>query len=134
MVLGVAFRGGSPGRRGEFYRRSIDDLPGTYVKDERARIPGVIRNRDYDTAVVGASSAWAVRPADVAAILGGKAAILVVSGGTAAEEGLVAAAAAAQGRAKRIVWLLDSVVFNYAGMRPDAQMPTYLYRPGVVSR
>lgn len=104
-------------------------LPDTYVKDERARIPGIIRNRDYDTAVVGASSAWAVRPKDVAALLGGKAVMLIVSGGTAAEEALLATTAAAEGRAKRIVWLLDSVIFNYAGKHPDAQMPTYLFRP-----
>jgi hypothetical protein len=51
----------------------------------------------------------------------------VIGGASIAEEGLAAETTLRQGKAKRVVWLLDSLVFNYSGPRREVQMPHHLY-------
>jgi hypothetical protein len=101
-----------------------------YVSNERYRVPGFARSLDYDTAIVGASTAMAIAPRDVKSILGGDPIVLVIGGATIGEESLAVAVAAKQGKLKRVIWLVDPLVFSFGDRRADAQMPEYLYQGG----
>ncbi|MDP1602864.1 MAG: hypothetical protein Q8M03_06320 [Legionella sp.] len=101
-----------------------------YASNERYRVPGFARSLDYDTAIVGASTAMAIMPGEVRAILGGAPVIQVIGGATISEESLAVNVTAQQGKLKRVIWLVDPVVFSFGDRRADAQLPEYLYVGG----
>lgn len=108
-----------------FHKPWFDPL---YFKNERYRIPGFARSLDYDTAIIGASSAAALLPQDIRAILDVDPVLQSIGGATIREESLAVDFTARQGKLKKVIWLLDPATFNYADWRPDVQMPLYLYQ------
>lgn len=105
-----------------------------YSSNERFRIPGFARSIDYDTALVGASSAMAIHPADIQELLKVRPVIQVIGGATLAEESLAAEVTLNQGKASRILWILDPLIFNWSEWRPDVQMPRHLYREDLAGK
>lgn len=99
-----------------------------YSSNERFRIPGFVRSLEYDLALVGASSAMAIRPADIKQFLERRPVMLVIGGATIAEESLAAETVLKQGKVRRLLWTLDPLVFSYPKWRRDVQMPLHLYR------
>lgn len=100
-----------------------------YAK-QRYLSPGLVKTRDYDTAMVGTSMIENFKESEIARALGGRALKLPLSGATAHEQGILLETILRVGKAHRILNGVD--VFSYRGA-PDrfnygeGSMPLYLY-------
>jgi hypothetical protein len=89
---------------------------------------------DYDAAIVGASTAMAITPADARDILGVQPVVLVMGGATIGEQGIVIEHGLRTGRIKKVIWLIDAVTFSFPTFRWDAPFPMELYDGGLADR
>jgi hypothetical protein len=114
----------------QFYRRAAAPV---FSENQRYQNPGLARNYDYETVVVGTSHAENFEPADVARVLGERSLKLAISGSSAHEQRMILELAIRTGRVGHVIWILDHIAFKKA---PDqvgigtAEFPGHLYREG----
>ena len=93
----------------QYYRKS--DSP-VFVKNQRYQIPGLIKNYDRDTIIIGTSHSENFSPAYLDAKMDTNTLNLAISGSSVQEQYQVAAMALRQGKIKNIIW-----EFNYRSFR-----------------
>lgn len=116
----------------QFYRKAA--YPPLLLGQKRFQAPGLAKNYDYDTVLIGTSMSENFQPKQVAEKLGGKALNLSMQGASAREQALILQVALRSGRVKRVLWEL-----NYEYLRGDAQwvanydgsFPFYFYDESV---
>ncbi|ANE46768.1 hypothetical protein SY83_11335 [Paenibacillus swuensis] len=89
------------------YYRQASAYPPLYSFQERYQNPGLARNYDYDTIILGTSMTQCFRPSHVDSILGGKTLKLSIEGSYSQEQNLIANVALKTGKVKRVIWGLD---------------------------
>ena len=114
----------------QFYHRARG-YAAHYSKNQRYQAPALVRTHPYDTIVLGNSHAANFEPALVEAMLGGKALNLTLEGSAIVEQSRLAALALQQGKARRVLWLIDfnafSVVATEAEKIAAQTLPGHLY-------
>ncbi|CAM4408117.1 copper amine oxidase N-terminal domain-containing protein [Paenibacillus tarimensis] len=101
--------------------------PPIYSSEQRYQNPGLARNYEYDTIIIGTSMTENFLPSEVDAALGGQTLKLSIRGSTAAEQYEIARLALQTGKPKRVLWGLDYFALR-DGMRDDqGPFPGYLY-------
>jgi len=117
----------------QFHRRATRFAP-QFSFEQRFQNPGLARNYDYDTVIIGSSVTENFYPDEVEARLGGRALKLSISGSTAHEQALILDVAFRHRAPRNVIWALDWFAF---ATEPDAvrddrgPFPDYLYRPGL---
>lgn len=112
----------------QFFRRA--SYAPTFSTNERHQLPGLIRNYDYDTAIVGTSMAQNFYPSYADRVLHAHTIKLAISGSTVHEQFLVARLALLTGKPRRVIWGVDDWVFRGAVDRVRSDLgafPYYLY-------
>ena len=90
----------------QFYRKA-EWYPPLYSKEQRYQNPGLAKNYEYDTIIIGSSMTENFVPSYVDQVMGGKTLKLSMSGSTSKEHYLIAKVALETGKVKRIIWGLD---------------------------
>lgn len=112
----------------QFYRRA--SYKPLWSSEQRYQNPGLAKNYDYDTVLLGTSTIENIMPPQVDEILGGRSLKLAMSGGTLYEEKQLLEAALRTGKVKQVVWFLDLMALGGPVERteggPDG-FPAYLY-------
>jgi hypothetical protein len=116
----------------QFYRKAA--YPPLLVGQKRFQAPGLAKNYDYDTVIIGTSMSENFQPQQVADKLGGKALNLSLQGASAREQSLMLQVALRSGKVRRVIWEL-----NYEYLRGDPQwvsdydgsFPFYFYDENV---
>ncbi len=101
-----------------------------FSKEQRYQNPGLARNYDYDTIVIGSSMSENLRPSYLNPKLGVKTLKLSIMGSSAKEQNLTANLALGTNKVKNVIWVVD-----YFSMRGDPNrvrdeygaFPFYLY-------
>ncbi len=112
----------------QYYRKA--EYPPSFSTQQRYQNPGLARNYEYDTIIIGTSMTENFLPSYVEEKLGGKALKLSMSGATAKEQYMIAKMAIETGKVKHVIWGVD-----YFALRgePDrvrdefGPFPTYFY-------
>lgn len=113
----------------QFYRQAAFYTP-SFSAEQRYQNPGLARNCEYDTIIIGSSMAENFVPSYIDKQLGGKSLKLAMSGAGAHEEKLMAQVAIRTGQVKQVIWCLD---FGSLKGAPDrvgneySSFPHYLY-------
>lgn len=81
--------------------------PPMFSEEERFQNPGLAKNYEYDTIIIGSSMTQNFVPSDVDRVFGGKTLKLSIEGSTAHEQYLTAKLALSTGQVKRVIWGLD---------------------------
>jgi hypothetical protein len=89
----------------QYYRKA--DYPPAFSTQQRYQNPGLARNYDYDTIIIGTSMTENFLPSYVNRKLGVKALKLSMSGATAKEQYMIAKLAIETGKVKRVIWGVD---------------------------
>lgn len=114
----------------QFYRRAAAPV---FSENQRYQNPGLARNYDYGTVVVGTSHAENFEPADVERVLGERSLKLAISGSSAREQRMILELAIRSGRVEHVIWVLDQIAFkkppDQVGTR-TSEFPSHLYRDG----
>ncbi|CAM3361520.1 copper amine oxidase N-terminal domain-containing protein [Marinicrinis lubricantis] len=113
----------------QFYRKPSWYVP-QYSMEQRYQNPGLARNYDYDTIIIGSSMTENFVPSYVDEVLGGKSIKLSMSGSYSHEHHLISEAAFRTGQVKNVIWGLDyfSVKGGETMVRDDqGPFPYYLY-------
>lgn len=103
------------------YMPPIDNYTQVYAN------AGIVRNYEYDSAIVGTSVTENFRPSQMDALLGGRFIKLCSSAGTAYNHALLMELAFDTHDMKRIVYGLDVYSFIAALQETGTEMPMYLY-------
>ncbi|ANE46852.1 hypothetical protein SY83_11845 [Paenibacillus swuensis] len=90
----------------QFYRKATWYEP-LFSMEERFQNPGLARNYDYDTIIVGSSMTQNFVPSYVDKALGGKTMKLSMEGSTSKEHNLIANVAIRTGKVEKVIWGLD---------------------------
>ncbi|SES95142.1 stalk domain-containing protein [Paenibacillus sp. NFR01] len=111
----------------QFYHR-----PGWYTpvfsKQERYQNPGLAKNFDYDTIIIGTSMTENFLPSEVTRALGGtKTMKLSIEGSTAEEHYKMAKLALETGKPKKVLWGLDYFSLKSSTEEEQETFPDYLY-------
>ncbi|HZG14591.1 MAG TPA: hypothetical protein VE710_06170 [Candidatus Bathyarchaeia archaeon] len=89
----------------QYYRKA--DYPPSFSTQQRYQNPGLARNYDYDTIIIGTSMTENFLPSSVDKKLGGKTLKLSMSGATAKEQYMIAKMAIDTGKVKHVIWGVD---------------------------
>lgn len=108
----------------QFYHKSF--YPAIYSNEERYQNPGLAKNYDYDTIIIGTSMTENFLPSVVNGTLGGKTLKLSVRGSTADEHHAIASIALETGKVKKVLWGLDYFSLKLES-KEEADNPAYLY-------
>lgn len=108
----------------QFYHKSF--YPPIYSNEQRYQNPGLAKNYDYDTIIIGTSMTENFLPSEVDKDLGGKTLKLSVRGSTADEHNAIASVALETGKVKRVLWGLDYFSLKM-GSKEEIDNPQYLY-------
>lgn len=109
----------------QFYRKATWYSP-IYSWHERYQNPGLARNYEYDTIIIGTSMTENFLPTEVGKTLGGAQVMkLSMEGSTAIEHRMIADVAIRTGQVKRVLWGLD--YFSLRQYPSDEEFPYYLY-------
>jgi len=109
----------------QFYRRA-SLLPPVFSTEERYQNPGLAKNYDYDTIIIGTSMTENFLPSVVDKALKGKTMKLSMEGSMANEQYKIAKLALETGKVKKVLWGLD----YFALKQEDEEAPVfpdYLY-------
>jgi hypothetical protein len=96
----------------QFYRKA--DYPPHFSTQQRYQNPGLAKNYEYDTIIIGTSMTENFLPSYVNKQLGVKAMKLSMSGATAKEQYMIAKLAIETGKVKNVIWGVD-----YFALRGD---------------
>lgn len=120
----------------QYYRKASYTPLWSY--EQRYQIPGLIRNQEYDTVFIGASSIEPFYTPQIEAALGGKVLKLSMRGGSLYEQRRALEMALETGKVKRVVWVLDLMAFAPPVERLPGGIwgtfPAYLYDATVWSK
>lgn len=108
----------------QFYHKSF--YPAIYSNEQRYQNPGLAKNYDYDTIIIGTSMTENFLPSEVDEDLGGKTLKLSVRGSTADEHNAIANVALKTGKVKKVLWGLDYFSLKM-GSKEEIDNPEYLY-------
>ncbi|WP_176220576.1 copper amine oxidase N-terminal domain-containing protein [Cohnella massiliensis] len=114
----------------QFYRKSAI-FPPVFSTEQRYQNPGLAKNYDYDTIVIGTSMTENFLPSVVDRTLGGKTMKLSMRGSTADEHYAIAKIALDTGRVKKVLWGLDYFSLKENDSEEAADFPDYLYDDNV---
>ena len=115
----------------QFYRRAA--YRPVFSENQRYQNPGLAKNYDYQTVIVGTSHAENFLPSHVERSLGEKTLNLAISGSTAREQHLILKKAIDSGRVRHVIWVLDHIAFTRpagAVSQREGDFPLHLYREG----
>jgi len=115
----------------QFYRRAA--YRPVFSENQRYQNPGLAKNYDYETVVIGTSHAENFLPSHVERAFGEKTLKLAISGATAHEQYLILRKAIETGKPRHVLWALDYISFQKparAVSRREGDFPLYLYREG----
>jgi hypothetical protein len=105
---------------------------GVYSENERFQNPGLIKNIDYDSIVLGTSHSENFSPGLIREYLGGNPLKVSIAGAGIREQSLTLEKVFRVGKARRVVWLVDFDSFTFGDKFNDAvgRFPVELYREG----
>ena len=110
----------------QVYRKAEWYSP-VFSTEQRYQNPGLAKNYDYDTIIIGTSMTENFLPSKVDAAIGGKSMKLSIRGSTAGEHYEIAKLALDTGKVKTVIWGLDYFSLK-SGVRDDqGPFPFYLY-------
>ncbi|MBB6734908.1 copper amine oxidase N-terminal domain-containing protein [Cohnella zeiphila] len=110
----------------QFYRQATW-YPPIFSTQERYQNPGLARNYDYDTIILGTSMTENFLPSVVDKALHGKTLKLSMEGSMAEEQYKIADLALRTGKPKQVLWGLDYFAFKHQDPATAADFPDYLY-------
>lgn len=110
----------------QFYRKA-SLLPPVFSTEERYQNPGLAKNYDYDTIIIGTSMTENFLPSVVDKALKGKTMKLSMQGSLADEQRKIAELALKTGKVKRVLWGLDYFAFKTQDAALAQDFPDYLY-------
>jgi hypothetical protein len=119
----------------QYYRRAA--FQPEFSTSARYQNPGLARNYDYDTVILGTSVSLGYDLGDLAARTGWRPLNLAMSGALPHEQWLLLQLALRTGRVKRVLWDLN---YEYFGGNPDATsdydgaFPAYLYDTNPITK
>ena len=111
----------------QFYRRAAIPFWST---DQRSQNPGLARNYNYDTVLLGTSSVENYIPEKIANAYGWQPVKLAISGSSIHEQRQILDVALRTAQVKRVVWALDFMALGGAPDRKEdyfSPYPQYLY-------
>ncbi|GGH36693.1 stalk domain-containing protein [Paenibacillus segetis] len=108
----------------QFYHKSF--YPAIYSNEERYQNPGLAKNYDYDTIIIGTSMTENFLPSVVNKALDGNTLKLSVRGSTADEHHAIAKIALKTGKVKTVLWGLDYFSLKLDS-KEEGDNPSYLY-------
>ena len=97
-----------------------------YYTEQRYQNPGLARNYDYDTIIIGTSMTENFVPSEVDKALGGKTLKLSMRGSLAFEQYEIARLALSTGKVKQVLWGLDYFALK-STQENQGPFPYYLY-------
>lgn len=111
----------------QFYRKAL--YSPHFSDNQRFQNPGLAKNYEYDTIILGTSMAENFVPSYIEEKLGFKTIKLAMSGATSKEQAVMAEFAMKTGKVENVIWCID--YFAIAGgsekLRSDKEFPMYLY-------
>lgn len=110
----------------QFYRQAAWYKP-FFSGDARYQNPGLAKNYDYDTIIIGTSMTQNFLPSEVGQALGGTAMKLAIEGSTADEHYYTAKLALETGKVKKVLWGLDYFSLKANTQQASDQFPSYMY-------
>jgi len=110
----------------QFYRKATWYNP-IYSNEQRYQNPGLARNYDYDTIILGTSMTENFLPSVVDQELGGKTLKLSIRGSYAEEQYDIAQVAFRTGQVKQVLWGIDYFALKPANLDAQGPYPHYLY-------
>lgn len=114
----------------QFYRKATWYKP-VFSGDARYQNPGIAKNYDYDTIIIGTSMTQNFLPSEVGQALGGTVMKLSIEGSTADEHYATAKLALETGKVKKILWGLDYFSLKANTEQASEQFPSYMYDDSV---
>lgn len=110
------------------YFRPISFYKPVYSFDKRLAIPGIIRNYEYESLIIGSSTAQNFKPSQVESLFGLSCVKLTSPGASGKELSIMFEEAAKHQDVKVVIQGIDS--FAYAGQpsRLRTQLPSHLYK------
>ncbi|REE84539.1 copper amine oxidase-like protein [Paenibacillus taihuensis] len=110
----------------QFYHKPFGYDP-VFSNEQRYQNPGLARNYDYDTIIVGTSMTENFRPSEVDKALGAHTLKLSIRGSTADEQFKIAQLAIETGKVKQVLWGLDYFALKTGDQEAAGEFPDYLY-------
>ncbi|UVI30840.1 copper amine oxidase N-terminal domain-containing protein [Paenibacillus spongiae] len=110
----------------QFYRKATLYEP-IFSNEQRYQNPGLARNYDYDTIILGTSMTENFLPSVVDKELGGKTLKLSIRGSYAEEQYDIAQVAFRTGKVKQVLWGIDYFALKPADLDAQGPYPHYLY-------
>ena len=110
----------------QFYHKVTWYTP-RFSTEERYQNPGLAKNWDYDTIIIGTSMTENFLPSVVGKELGGKVMKLSMEGSTADEHHKMAQVALRTGKVKKILWGLDYFSLKANSYDNSSKFPEYMY-------
>jgi len=108
--------------------------PAQFIEDQRLQAPALARSMNYDTAVIGTSTAANVFAVDANSVLDARVVRLSIAGGSLREQRLLLDVVSGAGKARRILWFIDGFVLTQAPnyVRDEfGPFPDYMYRDDI---
>lgn len=89
----------------QFYHKALH--PASFSKEQRYQLPGLAKNYDYDTIIIGSSMTENFIPSYIKKRLGFNVLKLSISGASAKEQYLIANLAISTGKVRNVIWGVD---------------------------
>ncbi len=105
-----------------------------YSTNQRLQYPGLVKNLDYNTLLLGTSRTEIIHNSRLSRLLGNRALNLSMEGSTITEQSLLVALAISTGKVKRVLWEMNYPLSFFMGdsFKDDYEyFPDYLYEPGI---
>ncbi len=116
----------------QFYRQQDHPI---FVKSQRHQIPGLVKNYDFNSILIGTSHSENFLASTLDSLMGTKTINLAISGSSSVEQSRVAAFALAHKQVKHVVWEMNYRSFmgsNY-NLLSQGAFPEYLYDSDIKS-
>lgn len=113
----------------QFYHKAAYEP--LYSREQRYQNPGLAKNYEYDTIILGSSMTENFIPSKVEEALGGKVLKLSIEGSTSIEQRMIADLAFGTGQVKTVLWGFDYFTVRDNNVRDAESFPFYLYDDNV---
>jgi Copper amine oxidase N-terminal domain. len=110
----------------QFYHK-VTLYTARFSTEERYQNPGLAKNWDYDTIIIGTSMTENFLPSVVGKELGGTVMKLSIEGSTADEHNKMAKVALRTGKVKKVLWGLDYFSLKANSYDNSSKFPAYMY-------
>lgn len=111
-----------------YHKASYEPL---YSGEQRYQNPGLAKNYNYDTVILGSSMTENFIPSKVEEALGGDVIKLSIEGSTSIEQRMIADLALGTGQVKTVLWGFDYFTLRDNNVREAESFPFYLYDDNV---